>query len=267
MRAQESGNAPADGAESDAARRSAPPARDIRGRVYESYVHSRTTPLAPDAVDGFASRAPYLRRLIRTHFPADRAAAVLDLGCGHGTLLYLARQAGYLKVSGVDVSADQVAEARRLGIEGVSQGDLMETLAALPADSQDLIVAFDVIEHFSRDELLPLVDGVRRVLKPGGTWLIHTPNAESPFFGRIRYGDITHEQAFTSTSIRQLLLSSGFSAVRCFEDEPVVHGAMSAVRYVAWKGIRALLRLYLAAETGTARAALFSQNFLAVAVK
>lgn len=235
--------------------------------MYGGYVHSRMASLAPDTVDGFASRAPYLRRLIRAHFPADRGAAVLDLGCGHGTLVYLARRAGYRNVSGVDVSPDQVAEARRLGIEGVSQGDLVDTLAALPADSQDLIVAFDVIEHFTRDELLPLVDEVLRTLAPGGRWIIHTPNAESPFFGRIRYGDITHELAFTTSSLSQLLLASGFRAAAFFEDTPVVHGPRSAARYVAWKAARALLRLYLAAETGSTGSGVLTQNLLAVARK
>ena len=38
-----------------------------------------------------------------------------------------------------------------------------------------------------------------RALKPGGRWILHTANAESPFYGRVRYGDITHEQAFTQS--------------------------------------------------------------------
>jgi SAM-dependent methyltransferase len=240
---------------------------DIRTRVYDQYVHSRAAVLAPETLAGFASRAPYLRRLIREHFPPDRDATVIDLGCGHGALVYLAREAGYRNVTGVDLSREQVAEAQRLGIEGVVQGDLMDTLGSLPDDSQDAVVAFDVIEHFRRDELLPFVDEVRRVLKPGGRWIIHTPNGESPFFGRIRYGDITHEQAFTSVSIGQLLLSSGFSAVRCFEDTPVVHGVRSAGRYAVWKAARALLRLYLAAETGSSGSGVLTQNLLAVAEK
>ncbi len=70
------------------------------------------------------------------------------------------------------------------------------------------------------------------------------------------------------TSISQMLFSSGFSKVQCFEDAPVPHGLKSAVRWMVWKVIRSLLRLYLAAETGdTARNAIFSQNLLAIAEK
>jgi SAM-dependent methyltransferase len=239
----------------------------FRARIYNHYVSGRHTTLAPESVGDFGGAAPYLRRVIRSHFPPDRDAAIIDLGCGHGALVHLARQAGYGHVFGVDLSAEQVAAAQRLGIEGVEQGDLLDTLGGLPSASRDVIVAFDVIEHFTRDELLPLVDAVHRVLKPGGRWIIHTPNAESPFFGRIRYGDLTHEQAFTTTSIGQLLLSSGFREVRSYEDGPVVHGARSAVRYLLWRGIRSMLRLYLAAETGSPGSGVLSQNFLTIAEK
>ncbi len=84
----------------------------------------------------------------------------------------------------------------------------------------------------------------------------------------MRYWDMTHELAFTRTSLAQLLLSSGFADLRCFKDAPVVHGAKSALRWLLWKGFRGVLRLYVAAETGNAGGAhIFSQNLLAVATK
>ena len=170
--------------------------------------------------------------------------------------------------SGVDGSTEQVEAAQRLGIEGVEQADIFETLSKEAPEALDCIVTFDLIEHFDRDELILLVDCIRRALGPGGRWIIHTPNAESPFGMRTRYGDLTHELAFTRTSLAQLLLSSGFSQVNFYEDQPVAHGVKSAARWVLWKGLRSLLRLYLAVETGdTGRDAIFSQNLLAVAFK
>lgn len=45
-------------------------------------------------------------------------------------------------------------------------------------------------------------------------------------------------------------------------------GVKCMIRWVLWKGFRAMLRCYLAAETGdTERAVISSQNFLTVAVK
>jgi len=241
---------------------------DFRSRIYDKYVHSRQTSLAPANISGLRSREPYLNLLIGKHFPADHSATILDLGSGHGTLVHLATRAGYSNISGVDCSPEQVAEAARLGIGNVRLGDLMETLASLQPDSHDAIVTFDVIEHFTRAELLCLVDEVRRVLKSEGVWIIHAPNGESPFFGRILFGDATHEQAFTRISIGQLLLASGFREVNCFEDTPIVHGLRSALRLMVWKTCRGFMRLYLAAETGdTGSDAIFSQNFLTIAFK
>jgi cyclopropane fatty-acyl-phospholipid synthase-like methyltransferase len=244
------------------------PTETYRTRIYNHYVQSRDRPLAPTSLAGLRPRAAALGRLVQRHFPADKDAAVLDLGCGHGALIHFARQLGYRNVRGVDGSPEQVAAAQHLGIEGVAEGDLNDMLLAQPDASLDVVVAYDVIEHFTRDELLPFVDQVHRVLRPGGDWIIHAPNGESPFGSRMRYWDLTHEMAFTRTSLSQILLSSGFRDVRCFEDTPVVHGAKSAVRWTLWKGIRGLLRLYIAAETGDASGApIFSQNLLAVATK
>jgi 2-polyprenyl-3-methyl-5-hydroxy-6-metoxy-1,4-benzoquinol methylase len=239
-----------------------------RERIYRHYVHGRGQPLAPATLDGLAPRAATLRDVIRRFLPTRRDARVLDLGCGHGALLYFARQAGYVNVAGIDASREQVAEAQRLGIEGIQQGDVLATLATLPVSCQDVVVAFDVIEHFTKNELLAFVDEVHRVLKPGGRWLIHTPNGESPFVGAIRYGDFSHELAFTQVSLSQLLLSSGFSRAEFFESGPVAASLKGVVRVVLWRMIRLGLRLWLAAETGdTGRNAIFTRNLFAVAYK
>ncbi|MBL0932897.1 MAG: class I SAM-dependent methyltransferase, partial [Alphaproteobacteria bacterium] len=115
---------------------------------------------------------------------------------------------------------------------------------------------------------MKLADEVRRVLKPGGRWILHLPNGEALFAGRVRYWDFMATGSFTRKSIEQLLLVCDFRDVRCYEDKPVAHGLKSSVRAVLWAVLRAGLRLALAAETGeTGRDAIFSQTFLAVATK
>jgi SAM-dependent methyltransferase len=238
-----------------------------RDRIYDRYVSGRLEPLAPTTVDELRPRSAHLRKLIRDHFPADRNATIVDLGCGHGALLYFARRAGYSRVQGIDRSPEQVAAARVLGIDCVREGDLTQALSQMSNASCDVVVTFDVIEHFRKDEIVRFTDGVRRVLRRRGCWIIHTSNGESPFGARSRYSDFTHEIAFTRESISQLLLSSGFARVECYEDTPVPHGITSLGRYVLWKVLRTGLRLWLAVETGdTASNAIFSQNLLAVAV-
>jgi SAM-dependent methyltransferase len=236
-----------------------------RSRLYKHY----RSGLGLAAVSSEAEPARYiLRRLLRVCIPKDRAARILDLGCGSGMLVHLLRQAGYQQAIGVDSSVEQVAAAEAAGITGIEQGDLLEFLRNTPSGSVAVVITWDVIEHLFKDETLDLAEQIARVLRPGGRWIIHVPNGESPFFGRIRYGDWTHEQAFTSGSLDQLLRAVGFQEVTYQEDRPVVHGVISAFRRVLWHLFRSILRLYLAAETGDAGHRLIvSQNLMAVATK
>lgn len=240
-----------------------------RERIYASYVNARVTPLAPPTLSELEPRLrSILRPLVKHHFPNDRDARILDLGCGHGALLYALKQAGYRNVRGIDGSPEQVEAAHRLGIGDVTQGEALPSLGATATASLDVVVTFDVIEHLTKPELIPFVDEVRRVLRPGGRWIIHVPNGESPFAGKILYGDFTHELAFTRTSLTQVLKASGFSDVECFEDRPVPHGLKSLIRAGLWRIIRAGLLFYIAVETGgTDRQAIFSQNLLAVTIR
>lgn len=241
---------------------------DYRERIYAAYVRSTPSLAGQSGVEDFIPRRPFLTQLIRRHFPPARDARILELGCGGGALLYFAHALGYTNMTGVDRSPEQVALTRARGIQGVTEGDLMPVLRGLAPQSYDAIVAFDVIEHFTKPEVLDFVDLVHRALKPGGRFIVHTCNAEGPMPGASQYGDFTHEVSFTRSSISQIFLASGWSGVTCHEDRPVPHGVKSTVRFVLWHMIRAVLRFYLAVETGdTGRNAIFSQNFLAVAVK
>ena len=239
-----------------------------RSRIYTHYVEAWDETNVPRSVHDLEDRGPTMRHVIDAFFPADKSASILDLGCGHGTLVHFSQLAGFRNVQGVDVSVQQVELAHKLGIANIQQGDLMETLKSIPPASLDAVVAFDVIEHFTKDELIDLVDAVYSVLKPGGRWIIHAPNANSPFFGAVRYGDFTHEQAFTPSSLQQLLSASGYTRFEFAECGPRVHGIKSAIRVVIWQWFRLLYRLILAAETGDfGRGEIVTQNFYAVAYR
>jgi len=239
-----------------------------RDRIYAHYVEVWNETSAPASVADLADRAPTMRHVINSFFPPNKMAAIVDLGCGHGTLVHFARQQGYQNIAGVDVSLQQVALARKLGIGDVQAGDLMESMRSTPRESLDAVVAFDVIEHFDKDELIDFVDAVHGVLKPGGRWIIHAPNGASPFFGTVRYGDFTHEQAFTPSSLQQLLKASGFSRVEFAECGPRIHGLKSMIRFILWRGVRLVYRLISAVETGDlAKDGIFTRNFYAVAYR
>jgi SAM-dependent methyltransferase len=241
---------------------------DYRRRIYQHYLEAGDIVPPGEKVEEFRRRVHHLEKLIRNHFPEDKETAILDLGCGAGALEYFASRRGYANMVGIDRSPQQVAAARSMGLTGVREGELLAVLESLPGESQGLVVAFDVLEHFRKDEALELMDQVNRVLVPGGKVIIHTPNGSSPFSGRAGHRDFTHETIFTQESLGQLLAASGFSRIECYEEQPVVHGMVSGLRWLLWRVLRGILRFYLAVETGSlVPNEILSQNLLCVAVK
>lgn len=236
-------------------------------RLYEGYVSSgqmrmATTPPSQH----YAPRAAYIKHVMRRHFPADRSARILDLGCGDGAWLYFLQLAGYSKLTGVDASTEQVGQAHRLGVEAAQLGSVEEFLHESGTASFDTALLFDVLEHFETGGCIRVLDEVYRVLEPGGRLILHVPNGEGLFGMAVRYGDCTHEHAFTAQSIFQLLATAGFSAIDSFEDRPVVHGLKSAIRRMVWEAGTALPRILSMAETGRGSCVL-SRNLLTVARK
>lgn len=71
----------------------------------------------------------------------------------------------------------------------------------------------DLIEHFTKSDIVDLMHLAHKTLKDGGVLLLRTPNAESPLFGRF-YNDFTHETPFTRSSLQQILTTVGFQVLR-----------------------------------------------------
>ncbi len=239
---------------------------DYRTRLHDSYVSTYFGTVRDPSLSGIKRDFPFFRHHFLRHLPPDRDAAILDLGCGYGNIVYTLREHGYRCVAGVDISPEQVELARRLGIEGVVEGNVLDHLRGAPG-RYDVIFAVDLLEHLTKENVIDVVDAVDGALSPGGTFIVQTVNGASPFAGRARYGDFTHELAFTATSIAQVLRLGGFEAITVHSVEPPVHGIKSALRWTAWRIIRTLLVAYLRVEVPWVRGHIVSQNLIAVAHK
>lgn len=201
----------------------------------------------------------------QAYLPTDQQAPMLDLGCGWGGYLAFLQSQGYRDLTGVDSSAQQVEIAQRLGLSNVQVGDVF-----MPLEREDhyaCISAFNVLEHLDKDQVLPFLRAVKRSLRPGGCILLELPNANSPFGGRTRYWDFTHELSFTPTSLVQLFEVVGFTDVKFQERAPVVHGLKSLVRAGLWQVIRQICSFYLLVEQGAPGYQVFSQDMHAIAYK
>jgi SAM-dependent methyltransferase len=237
-----------------------------KSRFYAAYVSSgQAGDSGAEAEVLFQPRKAFLRHIIAQHIPRDTNARILELACGPGALLYFLERAGYRNIAGVDVSEEQIAVAARLGILSATCSPFEDFLSAQAAASADRVLAIDILEHLSREEIVESLGAIRRVLKRGGRCVAHVPNGEGLFGMRIRYGDFTHEMALTPKSAQQVFRMAGFRDVRCFEERPRVHGPTSLARRILWDVGTLPSRILLAAETGDTRAVL-SQNMMIEAV-
>ena len=243
--------------------------KNYRNKIYKYYSTNSGKPLAPKTVESFKHQEPFLQKTIDNYFPKDKNIKILEIGCGYGVFGYFIQNNGYTNYIGIDGSQSQVNEAKRLNINNIILGDLTEYLKGIKDNSLDLLIAIDIIEHFKKEELSDLIDDFYRVLKQNGTIISHQPNAESPFGNSIRYGDFTHELAFTRSSISQIFLSSGFNYVKSYEDKPIGHGLKSLIRLFLWQLIiRPIYKFLLIVESGSVdKEIILSKNFLSIIKK
>jgi 2-polyprenyl-3-methyl-5-hydroxy-6-metoxy-1,4-benzoquinol methylase len=232
---------------------------DLRSRLYEAYATQHA------GCGGDEAAALVYRRDIRPLLPPPAAGPVVDLGCGQGELVRLLR-ADNFDAEGIDISPEQVALARAAGVAGIRQGDFRAILAAHPA-YYAAITATDLLEHLTKPEVLQTFDDVAAALAPGGVFVGRVPNAVSPLGGQIRDGDFTHQTSFTARSIHQLAAAAGFESVLSRSSPPLAHGLASAGRALVWRVVSACYRIVLAAETGTLRGHIVTQNLAFAARK
>lgn len=151
---------------------------------------------------------------------------LLDIGCGTGRLLHLAKQAGW-QVKGLELSSDMAEFVRRrVGVE-VQVADFME----MAPDSHDLgrydlVVLRHVIEHLP-DSVLAMAK-IARLMKPSGFLLLEMPNIEgltmkwsravvkSGLYKRRFSPDYKagHCNEFCRRSMHYLARHTGFSVIR-----------------------------------------------------
>jgi len=216
--------------------------------------------------DSYTQYIPMAKHIIVKCLPANKDIRIADIGCGKGGFIKVFLNEGYKHVIGIDVSDEEVGIAHQFGLHQVVQSELFEWFRSAGDQSYDVLLFLDVVEHFSRQDLIRMLKEAFRLLSPKGRIIIHVPNAEGIFGNRIRYADITHEQAFTVNSLSQVCRHVGFSEFEGFEDKPIVHNLTSLIRRTIWEMFTLPVRLLFAAETGTFQVKL-SQNILFKAVK
>lgn len=170
----------------------------------------------------------YVRRRIKIGTP-------LDYGCGCGDLLSYLVDSGSTAVFGIDQSpASRAAAAEKLG----AQANAI-IAAEVPAGCADTAFMIEVVEHLDDTALDAAFHSIRRALKPGGHFVITTPNAEdiaakSVFCPECLaiFHPVQHVRSWTAASLSAYAESQGF---RMISVEPTILSLYSGVHDWAWR--------------------------------
>jgi SAM-dependent methyltransferase len=181
-------------------------ARRSRWNAWIEWLLDRCLPHHAEGVKRLGSMLP----------PAGSGRRLLDVGCGSGTYLRLAWQAGW-QVTGVETDPAACRAARSRGVPVVQVGLPCTTL---PGESFDVVTLTHVIEHLHDPR--PALREIRRLLAPGGLVMITTPNLDAyglEVFGRCWRGlePPRHLVLYTPSSLGGLLRDAGFSTIEVKE--------------------------------------------------
>lgn len=151
--------------------------------------------------------------------PIAKDATILDIGCGGGrTIQKLAALAPEGKVFGLDYSATSVEVSRDTNAQEIEAGGVQieqGSVAALPFQDRTFDIVTAVETHYYWPDLLANVQGVLRVLKSGGRFvLIAEAYRGGPF--RLLYGlimPLLRAAYLSDEEHRNLLTEAGFTEV------------------------------------------------------
>lgn len=187
------------------------PLGDFRGEnETEEYFLNEYLPLHRANWDNsLAERRAHLA-LIQKHSTLPDHPRVLDVGCALGFMLAEARALGWDAV-GLETSEFAARYASEHTGCPVHVGNLQN--ANFPSNSFDVVTLMDIIEHVP--DPCALLREVFRVLRPGGTIFLVTPNFGSFFVWLYResaygIGPEEHVTYFNSRSMETALANAGF---------------------------------------------------------
>jgi 2-polyprenyl-3-methyl-5-hydroxy-6-metoxy-1,4-benzoquinol methylase len=239
-----------------------------RSILYSNYFTNQAgRGLSKDNSEKFSEEKTQFTNEIIPLLPKNNSISILDLGCGIGSLLGAMKDHNYTNLIGIDVSEEQVVVAHALGINEVSCIDIRDFFAA-NNQSFDVICGMDIIEHFTKDELVDLLQLLKSRLNKNGKVIFRTPNADAPFASIYAFGDFTHENLMNSNSAKQLMMATGFQNIQIQASHIKAKSAIKEIiRATLWKLICLRYKLILFASGRSSKEILFTPNMIIMGIK
>ena len=167
-------------------------------------------------LEGFLSRRR--GRIANGLIPAQsRQGRLLDVGCGEYPRFLVTTE--FAQKYGIDRRAGPSGPALPRAITRIDYD--IETVNTLPFEDTyfDVVTMLAVFEHIEPEKLVALVAEIRRVLKPGGMYVLTTPAAWTHHLLLVMAGlrlvdpvlVAEHKDAYSHAKISRILQRGGFS--------------------------------------------------------
>jgi len=168
------------------------------------------------------------------HVEIKPGIRLLDVGCGGGVFLRMARELGAV-VQGVEPSPHGAATTAKAGIP-VFNGMLDDFIGANPDAQFDLITSNHVVEHHSKPA--DLLAQMKSLLAPGGKIWFSVPNAGCDPARRLNWrwhsADLPyHLMQFSPQSVRKVVAEAGLT-VSNMETETLPHVVRHSILHM-WR--------------------------------
>lgn len=182
--------------------------------------------------------------------------AVLDVGCGIGNFLSLAKEQGWT-CAGIDFDPDAIEAARTvMGIDDVEATDIVSYVQKHPGKRFNLVTFFDVLEHV--DNHNEFIGAVRSLLNDGGSVAMSMPYRAHAIW--LMKGDLppAHLTCWDRTSLRRFLEARGFEVTYMRRSSEGIWPIVMKLRFrygkwASFGAVSAARRHLVREETPTAR--------------
>ena len=201
----------------------------------------------------YSSRTPWLAATVRSltlansrwefqqalRFPAATSHSLLDVGCGYGEFLFLARQKGY-SVAGLDFNGNSLRFAKDiLRMDCLYESSLDRAVEATAGRRFDVVTMFEVLEHQANPfHTLRLASDL---LRPEGTLCLSVPGFRRwpRLFDPQVDAPPHHLTLWTTEALQAILERAGFIVLDAVR-KPLMPSDLGLV--IRWKLQRALGR-------------------------
>jgi SAM-dependent methyltransferase len=184
-------------------------------------------------------RQQHLVEALQPFLPRNRDARILEVGCGMGELLSGLSRLGY-DCTGLDVSRTRIERLRSRQGPKLRFQQVEGTRLPFADASFDLVISIQLFEHLHPDDAETHLRETCRVLKPGGRYLLETPNKwagpgdVSRFFSDRPEG--FHLREYSIAELSGMMSHAGYAQVSVVRWKKEILSAKAAIRLErVWK--------------------------------